>query len=315
MLTRLSGVEFLVLIQADTSGYNRPIMKPSFQTIALVGKYNSAELSEPLLRLANFLRERQLDVLLAQQTAERIGSCPYRSASMAEIGQNADLVIVMGGDGTMLNIARELIEYKVPLVGVNQGHLGFLTDVSVEEMLPTIEEILAGEYSAEDRFLLNTVVRRQGHIVYQAYAFNDIVVSKGMSGRLIELEVFIDGQFVYSQRSDGLVVATPTGSTAYALSAGGPILHPTLEAMVLVPICPHTLSNRPIAVNSHSVMEILVLHAVDCSVHLDGQSYIDLQMNDWVVVRRSENNIRLLHPLGHSYYDTLRQKLRWGEKL
>jgi len=127
--------------------------------------------------------------------------------------------------------------------------------------------------------------------------------------------VFIDGQFVYSQRSDGLVVATPTGSTAYALSAGGPILHPTLEAMVLVPICPHTLSNRPIAVNSHSVMEVLLLHAVDASVNFDGQSHIDLQQNDWVVVRRSENNIRLLHPLGHSYYNTLRQKLRWGEKL
>lgn len=290
-------------------------MKTPFQTVALIGKYNSAELGEPLLRLAHFLAQRNLEVLLAQQTAERIGSAPYPAVSMEEIGARADLAIVMGGDGTMLNIARELVEYEVPLVGVNQGRLGFLTDVSIEDMLATIDEILDGEYSAEDRFLLNAVVRRQGQAVYQAYAFNDVVVSKGVSGRLIELEVFIDGQFVYSQRSDGLVVATPTGSTAYALSAGGPILHPTLEAMALVPICPHTLSNRPIAVNSHSVMEILVLHAVDASVHFDGQSHIDLQLNDWVVVRRSENNIRLLHPLGHSYYDTLRQKLRWGEKL
>lgn len=290
-------------------------MKIPFQTVALIGKYNSAELSEPLLRLARFLEQRKLEVLLSQQTAERIGSVPYAAVSMEEIGARADLAVVMGGDGTMLNIARELIEYDVPLVGVNQGRLGFLTDVSIEDMLETMEEILEGEYVPEERFLLNTVVRRQGHPVYQAYAFNDVVVSKGTSGRLIELEVFIDGQFVYSQRSDGLVVATPTGSTAYALSAGGPILHPTLEAMVLVPICPHTLSNRPIAVNSHSVMEILLLHAVDASVHFDGQSHIDLQQNDWVVVRRSENNIRLLHPLGHSYYDTLRQKLRWGEKL
>lgn len=290
-------------------------MKTSFQTVALIGKYNSAELSEPLLRLAHFLEQRKLEVVLSQQTAERIGSVPYAAVSMAEIGARADLAVVMGGDGTMLNIARELIEYNVPMVGVNQGRLGFLTDVSIDGMLETMDEILEGEYAAEERFLLNAVVRRQGQPVYQAYAFNDVVVSKGTSGRLIELEVFIDGQFVYSQRSDGLVVATPTGSTAYALSAGGPILHPTLEAMVLVPICPHTLSNRPIAVNSHSVMEILLLHAVDASVHFDGQSHIDLQQNDWVVVRRSENNIRLLHPLGHSYYDTLRQKLRWGEKL
>lgn len=290
-------------------------MKTPFQTVALIGKYNSAELNEPLLRLARFLEQRKLEVLLSQQTAERIGSAPYAAVSMAEIGARADLAVVMGGDGTMLNIAREVIEYDVPLVGVNQGRLGFLTDVSIDGMLETMEEILAGEYAAEERFLLDAVVRRQGQPVYQAYAFNDVVVSKGTSGRLIELEVFIDGQFVYSQRSDGLVVATPTGSTAYALSAGGPILHPTLEAMVLVPICPHTLSNRPIAVNSHSVLEVLLLHAVDASVHFDGQSHFDLQLNDWVVLRRSERNIRLLHPLGHSYYDTLRQKLHWGEKL
>jgi len=290
-------------------------MNTPFKTVALIGKYNSAEFSEPLLRLAQFLEQRGLEVLLSQQTAERIGSVPYAAVSTAEIGARADLAVVMGGDGTMLNVARELIEFEVPLVGINQGRLGFLTDVSIEDMLETMNEMLEGEYAVEDRFLLNAVVRRQGQIVYQAYAFNDVVVSKGVSGRLIELEVFIDGQFVYSQRSDGLVVATPTGSTAYALSAGGPILHPTLEAMVLVPICPHTLSNRPIAVNSHSVMEILVLHAVDASVNFDGQSHLDLQQNDWVVVRRSENNIRLLHPLGHSYYDTLRQKLRWGEKL
>lgn len=290
-------------------------MKMPFKTVALIGKYNSAELGEPLLRLGHFLEARGLEVLLSQQTADRIGAAPYAAVSMAEIGRRADLAVVMGGDGTMLNIARELIEYDVPLVGVNQGRLGFLTDVSVEDMLDTMEEILGGEYAAEERFLLNTAVRRQGQVIHQAPAFNDVVVSKGVSGRLIELEVFIDGQFVYSQRSDGLVVATPTGSTAYALSAGGPILHPTLEAVALVPICPHTLSNRPIAVNSHSVMEILVLHAVDASVNFDGQSHHELQQGDWVVVRRSENNIRLLHPLGHSYYDTLRQKLRWGEKL
>lgn len=290
-------------------------MNHPIRTVALIGKYNSAEFSEPLLRLAHFFGQRGLEVLLERQTAERIGSAFGATASIAEIGARADLAVVMGGDGTMLSVAREMIEFQVPLVGVNQGRLGFLTDVPIDGMLETMGEILDGECIAEERFLINAVVRRHGQIVHQAYAFNDVVVSKGMSGRLIELEVFIDGQFVYSQRSDGLVVATPTGSTAYALSAGGPILHPTLEAMVLVPICPHTLSNRPIAVNSHSVTEILVLHAVDASVNFDGQSHIDLQQNDWVVVRRFERNLRLLHPLGHSYYDTLRQKLHWGGKL
>ena len=182
-------------------------------------------------------------------------------------------------------------------------------------MRETLDEILAGEYVSEERFLLNAEVYREGSRITETTAFNDVVVSKGAAGRLIEIEVFIDGRFVYSQRSDGLVVATPTGSTAYALSAGGPIIHPTLEAMVLVPICPHTLSNRPIAVNSHAEVEILVIRADDCSSHFDGQSRVSLVVGDKVMVRRSPHTVRLLHPKGHSYYDMLREKLHWGEKL
>jgi NAD+ kinase len=254
-------------------------------------------------------------VVLERQTAECIGDTSHRALSMEELGRQADLAVVLGGDGTMLNIARSLHVHGVPLVGINQGHLGFLTDVSVDTMLETMDEILRGEYTSEDRFLLSITIRRQGENVFEACAFNDAVVSKGETARLIELEVFVDGQFVYSQRSDGLIVATPTGSTAYALSSGGPILHPTLEAVVLVPICPHTLSNRPIAVNSESTVEILVLHAADARVHFDGQQHFDLKENDWVIVRRSKHTIRLLHPFGHSYYDMLRQKLHWGEKL
>jgi NAD+ kinase len=198
---------------------------------------------------------------------------------------------------------------------VNQGRLGFLTDVSVDTMMETLDEMLAGEFVVEDRFLLDAEIRRDGTLLNQARAFNDVVVSKGAAGRLIELEVFIDGQFVYSQRSDGLIIASPTGSTAYALSAGGPILHPTLEAITLVPICPHTLSNRPIAVNSHSQVEVLVIHADDCCVNLDGQQRMDLRVGDRVQVSGSLETVRLLHPKGHSYYDMLRQKLHWGEKL
>jgi NAD+ kinase len=290
-------------------------MKPNFKTIALIGKYNSPEIGEPLLRLAAFLHGRDCEIIVAVQTGEHISACPYRMATLAEISECADLAIVMGGDGTMLNIARHLIGSEVPLVGINQGRLGFLTDVSIDTMMDTLADMLDGEFTSEDRILLHTDVVREGKSVMEAWAFNDVVVNKASTGRIIEFEVSIDGQFVYSQRSDGLVVATPTGSTAYALSAGGPILHPTLEAFALVPICPHTLSARPIAVNSRSIVEITPIHAYDARVHLDGQEHFDLLVNDKVVVRRAPSTIRLLHPVGHSYYDTLRQKLHWGEKL
>lgn len=290
-------------------------MNHLFKTVALIGRYNSPEIGDSLLRLAGFLEERKHRVLVERSTAECTGVTGYPLASLDEIGEQADLAVVLGGDGTMLNIARSLYTYGVPLVGVNQGRLGFLTDVSADTMLETLEEILSGDYLSEARFLLTVTIRRQGDNVFEASAFNDAVVSKGATARLIELEVFVDGQFVCSQRSDGLIISTPTGSTAYALSSGGPILHPTLEAIVLVPICPHTLSNRPIAVNSESTIEILLLHADDARVHFDGQRHFDLQENDWVIVRRSKQMVRLLHPFGHSYYDMLRQKLHWGEKL
>ena len=290
-------------------------MTQLFKTVALIGRYNTPGIGDSLLRLAGFLEQRGNGVLIEQQTAECTGVTAFPTATLEEIGERADLAVVLGGDGTMLNIARSLYTYGVPLVGINQGRLGFLTDVSEDTMLETMEEMLSGDYLSESRFLLTVTIRRQGENVFEACAFNDAVVSKGATARLIELEVFVDGQFVYSQRSDGLIISTPTGSTAYALSSGGPILHPTLEAVVLVPICPHTLSNRPIAVNSESTIEILLLHADDARVHFDGQRHFDLQENDWVIVRRSKQMVRLLHPFGHSYYDMLRQKLRWGEKL
>lgn len=290
-------------------------MTPSFNTIALIGKYKSQEIGEAVLRLASFLQERGHQVLVARHTGEIIGNTTFPMADVSEIGARADLAIVLGGDGTMLGIACALSGYSVPLVGVNQGRLGFLADVLASSMLETISAILNGQFVAEERILLAITIWRDGAPVCEACAFNDVVVSKSSTGRLIEFEIAIDGQFVYSQRADGLVVATPTGSTAYALSAGGPILHPTLEAFVLVPISPHTLSARPIAVNSHSTVEVIVAHADDARAHFDGQRHFELQINDKVVVRRAAKTIRLLHPAGHNYYDTLRQKLHWGEKL
>jgi len=286
-----------------------------FKTVALVGKYNTHEISGPIVRLAQFLEKKGCNILITVQTADRMGIPGFDTARLADIGKLADLAIVLGGDGTMLNVARVLADYDIAVVGVNQGRLGFLTDVSVDTMEETLVEILAGQFTSENRFLLDATVEREGEAVFHGRAFNDVVVSKGATGRLIETEVFIDGQFVYSQHSDGLVIASPTGSTAYALSAGGPILHPTLEAMVLVPICPHTLSNRPIAVHSHAEVEVLVIHADDCNAHFDGQRRIELKPGDRVRVRRSDNSLLLLRPPGHSYYDMLRQKLHWGEKL
>ncbi|BBP03958.1 NAD kinase [Sulfuriferula plumbiphila] len=290
-------------------------MSEIFQTIALVGKYDSPEIGEALLRLADFLRGRGHDVLIARNTAEHIGSAIYPIAELAEIGSRADLAVVLGGDGTMLSIARMLMKDDIPLMGVNQGHLGFLTDVPVEAMFESMAAILDGEYVAEQRLLLNAGIVRDGEEIFAACAFNDVVVSKASSGRLIEFEVFIDGDFVYRQRSDGLIIATPTGSTAYALSAGGPILHPTLEAFVLVPICAHTLSARPIAVNSRSAVELRLIVAGDARVYFDGQRHFDVQVGDRIMVSRAPKTLRLLHPKNYSYYFTLRHKLHWGTQL
>lgn len=290
-------------------------MKADFKTIALIGKYNSTCMSGAMLRLAQFLERRGHEVVVTQHTAETCDMPGFRTLSLREAGATSDLAIVMGGDGTILSIARTLVDYSVPLIGINQGHLGFLADVALDTMFSTLDEMLDGDFQAEERILLEASVERDDDVLIAAFAFNDVVVNKSTTGRLIEFEVYIDNQFVYSQRADGLVTSSPTGSTAYALSAGGPILHPTLEAFVLVPICPHTLSARPIAVNSRSEIEINLIQAEDARVHFDGQRHADLCVGDRVLVRRARNTVRLLHPQGHNYYDMLRQKLRWGEKL
>ncbi len=290
-------------------------MPDLFKTVALVGKYDSPEVGDNLPKLADFLRSLGYAVLISHNTADQLGVVDHPTAALAEIGQRADLVVVVGGDGTMLSIARMLAGHDVPLVGVNQGRLGFLTDVPVDSMFESLAEILAGEFVAENRLLLNASILRCGQSIFSACAFNDVVVSKGSSGRLVEFETQVDGEFVYSQRSDGLVIATPTGSTAYALSAGGPILHPSLEAFIMVPICAHTLSARPIVVNSHAVVELKLLYGADARVHFDGQSQRDIKVGDIVRVTRAPSLIRLLHPKTYSYYRTLREKLYWGKKL
>ncbi|HBU30526.1 MAG TPA: NAD kinase [Thiobacillus sp.] len=290
-------------------------MQTPFQTVGLVGKHDNQGMEISVRALGEFLRKRGHDVLLAIQTAEHLGVTDFPTRSLHDLAADSDAVVVLGGDGTMLSIARELAPHGAPLIGINQGRLGFLTDITIEDMYGAVAEILSGQYVAEERILLNGQIRRGGERVFEATAFNDVVVGKGGSGRLIDLEISINSEFVYSQRADGLVVTSPTGTTAYALSAGGPIVHPTLEAVALVPICPHTLSARPIVVSSHSRIELHLTHADDARVHFDGQHYFDLQAGDHVWITRASRPVTLLHPHSYSYYDTLRQKLHWGKKL
>lgn len=287
-------------------------MKDAFHHIALIGKITNPEIREYLLALAQFLSQRGIGVVIEENTAAFFDTQGYDTVPMAEIGARADLAVVLGGDGTMLTVARNLVEYGVPLVGVNRGRFGFLADVTTESMLQTVASILDGEYVREQRMLLGACVVRNGKIESEGRALNDVVVSKAATVRLIELELTIDDQFVHRQRSDGLILATPTGTTAYALSAGGPILHPGLEAIALVPICPHTLSNRPFAISSASRVEITLMHAEDARVHFDGQLHTDLHPGDKVVVQRLDKTVTLLHPRGHSHYAMLREKLHWG---
>ncbi len=288
-------------------------MKFPFKTVVLIGKYKTPEITEPLLRLAAFLSGKGVAVVVNSRTAENFSQHPYQEIALEQMGDKVDLAIVLGGDGTMLNIVRTLAPHGVPLVGVNQGRLGFLTDISLETMQQTIGAMLEGKFVTEQRMLLSARILRDGAEVFSSLAFNEVVLHRGGSSSMIEFEVRIDGEYLYNQRADGLIVATPTGSTAYALSAGGPILHPSLDLIVLVPVCPHTLSNRPIVVKSESMLEILPLSSGDVRVRCDSHSYFDLRANDKVVVTRHPQPACLLHPVGHSYYHTLREKLLWNK--
>ena len=287
----------------------------SFKNVALIGKYKSPEIAEPLLRLAGFLSQHGVAVKLDTLTAEHIGRNDHAVASLDEIGNTCELAIVIGGDGTMLNIARTFAPYDVALVGVNQGRLGFLTDLSMDTMIESIGSILDGDFVTEARMLLESEVFLNGAPGRKVLAFNDVSINKGADGSLIELEVHIDGRFVYNLRSDGLIVASPTGSTAYALSSGGPILHPSLNCIALVPVSPHTLSNRPIVIGGDSAIEITVRKSADARVHFDSHSHDELSEGDRVIVRRCPYPIRLLHPSDHNYYHMLREKLHWSETL
>lgn len=295
-----------------------PSSKPStepvaFKTIAIVGKYYAAGIAESLSEISNFLVESGRTVVFESETAKNTGLCGYASMTPEQIGQHADAAIVVGGDGTMLGIARQLAPYNVPLIGINQGRLGFMTDIPLDRMMPLLADMLVGKVESEQRGLLEGSVWRDGKAIVNGLAFNDIVVSRGAGSGMIELRVEVDGHFMYNQRSDGLIISTPTGSTAYALSAGGPLLHPSLTGIGLVPIAPHALSNRPIVVPDSSEIVIEIISGRDTSINFDMQSLASLAHHDRIVIKRSAYKITFLHPQGWSYYDTLREKLHWNE--
>ncbi|HZV53322.1 MAG TPA: NAD(+)/NADH kinase [Rhodocyclaceae bacterium] len=283
------------------------------RTAGLIGKYQSPEVAESLPLLAAFLRERGVRVLIEEKLAGSVKVSGGDTASYETMGSEADVAIVLGGDGTMLYAARRLAEFGVPLAGVNLGRLGFMTDIARHDMLAGVSDLLAGKFTAESRVLLEAEVWRGGERVFGNLAFNEVVVNKGDLGRMIEMKVEVDGEFLYVLRADGIIACTPTGSTAYALSANGPILHPGVAGIALVPLCPHALSNRPITIGDDCRVEITLVPPHDGRVHVDGQARYDALTGDCVRIGRSRFAATLLHPPGYDYYTMLREKLHWSE--
>lgn len=296
--------------------YPSKMSKPVFQTIGLISKFGAPNVTVPLNRIISYLLSRQIRVLLDENSAELIVNSDLEIANISTIGTQCDLVIITGGDGTMLNAARSLVEYEVPILGINLGRLGFLADISPEKITKSLDEIIYGYFCEAQRSLLKTVILQEGQVAGESTALNDIVVHRRDAARMIEIDAFLDGYFLNTYRADGLIISTPTGSTAYALAGGGPIMHPGLEAVVLVPICPHTLTHRPIVVRNDSTIEI-VLHTTNTTqtqVTSDGQISICVEPGARINIRKSERKIKFVHPVDYDYFELLRAKLGWGLK-
>jgi NAD+ kinase len=307
---------FMVIIPAP--GYSEASNMPtSFHQIGVVGRAQQEGLAPVLGQLLSLLRDRGVEIFVENSLGDIAPDYGQHLASTDEIGQQADLIIVVGGDGSLLGAARTLAQYDTPVLGVNRGRLGFLTDITPDLISEQVPAVLDGSYEQESRFLLDARLQRDGAIVGASDALNDVVVNSGTSAQMIEYELYIDDIFVYRQRADGLIVSTPTGSTAYSLSGGGPIMHPTLDAVVLVPMYPHALSSRPIVVDGNSEIRIDILerNTIHPPVTSDGQVHMTAKPGDSVHITKKPHHLILLHPLGHSFYASCRDKLRWGDAL
>lgn len=297
-------------------------MNSNFRRVALIGKYQ-LQTGEALVHravsalthIADFLQTQGCQVVLEETNAQQLGLVEhYPCVNVEQIGTTCDLGVVVGGDGTMLGIARQLAPYGTPLIGINQGRLGFITDISLDGYAAKLAAMLHGAYEEDDRpLMLARVFRNDSTLLFETLAMNDVVVNRSATSGMVELQVKVNGRFVANQRADGLIVASPTGSTAYALSAGGPMLHPAIPGWVMVPIAPHTLSNRPIVLPDSAEIAIEIVHGKDTSANFDMQSLAGLQPGDRITVQRSEHRVRFLHPQGWNYFSTLRKKLHWNE--
>jgi NAD+ kinase len=289
-----------------------------FNTIGIVGRPDTnAQITDTLKLLIDYLNARKLNIIIEQYTADVLVEHALPICSPHELGELCDLVIVIGGDGSMLTAARALAKHQVPVVGINRGGLGFLTDIPPDQIEQKLDGVFAGEYTTESRFLLTATVQRSEGSDNCGQALNDVVLSTGQLSRMIEFELYINDQFVYSQRSNGLIVSTPTGSTAYALSGGGPIMHPDLDAIVLVPMFPHTLTARPIVVDGNSKIMIIpgTLHDASPQISCDSHTNFITAPNDKILIEKMSSTLTLIHPLQHDFYQACRSKLGWGSRL
>ncbi len=287
-----------------------------FKNIGLIGRLGSKSVIDTLKELIRFLERHNLSVVLDEKIADLMPGHGLQVAKQKLMGEICDLVIVVGGDGSLLGAARSLAMSNVPVLGVNRGNLGFLTDIKPTEIEEKVGEVLAGRYTVDKRFLLDVIVKREGEPIAEATALNDCVLHPGKATRMIEFELWVEGQYVYNQRSDGLIVSTPTGSTAYALSGGGPLMQPKLDALVLVPMFPHTLSSRPIVVEGNSELKLVISESNETypSISCDGQMNISLAPGDTVTIHKKPQKLKLLHPLDYDFYSTCREKLGWSSK-
>lgn len=289
-------------------------MSRHFQTIALTGKYKDPRVGDSMLILARHLAAAGVRVLLDPGVRMEFPGIPVEEMPEAQFGEAAELVVAIGGDGTMLYASRLVAGRDVPLLGINRGRLGFLADITPGEMLRRLDEVLAGHYDEDRRLMLAAAIDNGDSAPRRALALNDVVLQKRDGGRMLDFENWVNGAYVNTHGGDGLVIATPTGSTAYALSGGGPIVHPSLEAITLVPICPHTLSDRPIVIRADARIEVRVLERPDtrAEVSCDGKPLGELAAGQRLLVQAAKEKVVLIHPRGHDYFRLLRSKLHWG---
>ena len=291
-------------------------MKKNFNCIGIVGHPRHPNALATHEMLCHWLTASGYQVIVEQQIADDLNLREVMTGTLAEIGQQADLAVVIGGDGNMLGAARVLSRYDIKVIGVNRGNLGFLTDLDPENARQQLAEVLEGNYFTEQRFLLEAQVSRPQQTPRVATAINEVVLHPGKVAHMIEFEVYIDNNFAFSQRSDGLIIATPTGSTAYSLSAGGPILTPGLEAISVVPMFPHTLSARPLVINSSSVIHLRFSSMrSDLEISCDSQIALPIREGEEVLIKRSPQHLDLIHPKNYNYFNTLSTKLGWSKKL